>query len=442
MVLTGFPHLLRHSQRPVTAGALVVAGVGALAATSLVGPRPPRVLAVATTVGAVAAGGVIAVLNGPEPMVGDKLGIMLMVWSCMLLTAARPECRWIAVGLAVVPLAVCGPLDVIFGALCAVIVVMCSLVAARLVSALTDLGSEADRDRHRAAASDRRSAARLLHRQAAVISDAATTTTPATDQLADRLVAVGKQAEHYLRPPRECLLGVGLQARLGALPDFGDRLDLDTTQLNADLAPGTVRSIVAAVTEIASTLLRVASIRRVSVRAVGEATRWQLSLLVELADAGSAAETPPVVSARVGANLATAGIAVTIWVMPGGDHYVELRPMGPGTAAGGLGSAVKPRSTRTSLLAAAVNLARLAVLNLVALAPSRGGRLPSCPDPALFGTSHLAWADAMIRPRFRPPAGRMSACPGGGWRWLAGVTGGRAPCYSRPRVRSFEPTRS
>lgn len=67
------------------------------------------------------------------------------------------------------------------------VVVMGSLVAARLVAALTDLGSEADADRHRAAASERRSAARLLHRQAAVISDAATTTTtPATDQLARR----------------------------------------------------------------------------------------------------------------------------------------------------------------------------------------------------------------------------------------------------------------
>jgi hypothetical protein len=235
------------------------------------------------------------------------------------------------VTLVIVPLAVFGPLDVIFGALCAVIVVMCSLVAARLVAALTGLGAEADADRHRAADSERRTAAWLLHRQAAVISDAATTTTPATDQLADRLAAVTEQAEHYLRPPRECTLGAGLQAGLGALPAFGDRLDLDVTHLDADLAPGTVRSIVAAVTEIAAALLRAASTGRVSVRAVGAGTRWQLSLLAELADAGSAAEAPPVVSARVGANLATAGIAVTTRVMPGGDRYVELRPMGPGT---------------------------------------------------------------------------------------------------------------
>jgi hypothetical protein len=329
MVMTGYPHLLGHSQRPTGAGALVAAGAVLLTVTWLGGPRPPRVLAVAATVVAVAAGGVITVLNGPEPMVGDKLGIVLMAWSCMLLAAARPEYRWISVGLAVVPLAVFGHVDVISGLVGALLVVMGSLVAARLVSALTDLGSEADRDRHRAADSERRSAARLLYRQAAVISDAATTT--ATDQLADRLAAVAKQAEHYLRPPRECTLGAGLQAGLGALPAFGDRLDLDVTHLDADLAPDPVGRIVAAVTEIASTLLRAASTGRVSVRAVGEAARWQLTLLAEL-DGDRLAHGPqPTISIRVGADLAAAGVALTTRVMPGGDGYVELRPSGPET---------------------------------------------------------------------------------------------------------------
>jgi hypothetical protein len=326
MVMSGYGHLLRHSERPAAGGILVIAGTTLMIVTWLRGPRPPTMLAVTATVFAVCAGGITTALNGQDAATGDKLGIMLMAWSCMLLAAARPDCRWLAVGLALVPLTVLGRVDIVSGVVSALFVVLASLVAAWLVSSLTEFGTQADVDRRRAGAVERRSAAPLLFRQASVISDAATSS--ASNRFADRLSVIARQAEDYLQPPRRCLLSVGLHARLGVLPDMGDRLDMDTTHLDCALDPTTARQVVDAVTEIASRLLHGDLAGRVSVRGVGAATQWQLTLLAEFDDGQQAEELAPVVWQRLRAELAATGIELSSQAMPGGDRYVTLRPAG------------------------------------------------------------------------------------------------------------------
>ena len=350
MVMAGGVHLLRHSEQPTAAAVLVIAGAISLTVTWLHGPRPPRIVAVAATVFAVVAGGVISTFDGQHVTTGDKLGIMLMAWSCMLLAAARPECRWIAVGLSLVPLVVLGRVDVVSGVVSALFVVMGSLVAARLVSSLTDFGAQADADLQRVADVERGAAARLLFRQASVISDAANATE--SDRFADRLSAIARQAEDYLRPPRVCALSVGLQSTLDALLDGGDRLDLDTTHLDCDLDPETVGRVVEVVTNIASVLLRADLASRVSVRAVGGSTQWQLTLLLEVNDVQAAQAFPAPVWQRWCAELEAVKVAVTIRAMPGGGCYVELRPVGSqarqGTAIDTPGRHRHPRETKPS----------------------------------------------------------------------------------------------
>jgi len=322
MVTAGYGYLLRHSERPAIAGVLVLAGAFSLALTWLLGPRPPKALAVTCTALAVAAGAVVTYLNGPAAATGDKLGIMLMAWSCMLLAAARPDCRVVSVILSLVPLAIFARFDALSGVVTALWIVLGSLIAGRLVESMTTLGAEAEADRRNAAAQERNSAARVLLRQASAMGDAATGST--SEQRTTRLAFAAREAEDYLRPPTECMLGILLRATV-AERALGDQLEVVIDDLDADLGPATARRVAYAVAEIAASLAALCPHGKIRVRGVGTSVQWRVTILAETRpDIADRLRT--LITRRLRADLASIAVAISARSLPGGDLLVDFRP--------------------------------------------------------------------------------------------------------------------
>jgi hypothetical protein len=319
----GFGYLLGHDERPVTAGLLVVVGTGSLVVTWLAGPRPPRAFAVLATVLAVGAGAVVTVLDGADAADGEKLGIMLMVWACMLLALARPDCRWVAVSLAFVSFAALARVDGVAGIVALVWAALASLFAARIVNALRSLGAEADADRRIAAHLERRTAAPVLLQQAEAMGEAAGA--GVTRLVGDRLALAAKEAEDYLRPPRPDSLGVVMQ-RVLASSAITDRIDASVGDLTVALETPSAQRVAEAVSEIATILGNSSPGSTVRVRGASSAMHWQVSLFVD-APIPTNDQMRSVLPRQVTAELAELAIDLTVLPVLDGGLRVQLRPV-------------------------------------------------------------------------------------------------------------------
>lgn len=314
-LLIGAGYLRRHVQVPDVALTVAIVGVICLSLLWVAGPRPPRLPALVLSIGAFACGASVVSMEGADAIVGDKVGILLMLSAAVMISGGRPKFWPVGMAAAVVTLLILSRVDVASGVVTAVVMVVGSIAAALIVRSLLRFAAETEVDIRRVSNVERRLAGEVLQRQISAIQGMSAAAVEGQTRRRDsetllwqHPAAVARQAEAYLYPHRSWLpdLVELLQAHTALEPQQGSDLPLRFGFSQGNFGSGDTGLLANFVQECAA-VARQHSGKPVTVRGAYLPPSWVITVLLP----GTAAkDVEPMIDLR-SAELARSGLSMT-----------------------------------------------------------------------------------------------------------------------------------